>query len=97
LRDYFSTIFSKKIASHSRFFRSEPLRYEGLDQPIISAAVVPPKKDLFVDEVKHLLVLATPIEIVLLAVHVDVLGVMQLIDSPISYLSFYSRFSSYFM
>jgi hypothetical protein len=42
--------------------------YSGLDQIIISAAVVKPKEDVFNDDVKYLLVLATPVEIVILAV-----------------------------
>lgn len=41
--------------------------YGGLDQVIVTAAIVKPKKDVFVDEVRHLLVLATPVEIVILA------------------------------
>lgn len=42
--------------------------YDGLEQNIISAQVVTPKKDVFVKEVSHVLVLATPVEIVLLAI-----------------------------
>lgn len=45
--------------------------YEGLDQVIITAAIVSPKKDVFVDEVENLLVLATSVEIVLLALLFD--------------------------
>jgi len=54
----------------------------------VSAAVVVPKREVFVEEVKQLLVLATPIEIVLLAVHVDPkTQSMELIDSTTSEMS----------
>eukprot|EP01122_Echinamoeba_exundans_P013062 TRINITY_DN5637_c0_g1_i1.p1 TRINITY_DN5637_c0_g1~~TRINITY_DN5637_c0_g1_i1.p1 ORF type:complete len:1349 (+),score=350.75 TRINITY_DN5637_c0_g1_i1:39-4085(+) len=41
--------------------------YDGLDQIIVSVAVMKPKPDVFLDEIKHILVLATPVEIVILA------------------------------
>ncbi|EFC50324.1 nucleoporin 155 [Naegleria gruberi] len=41
--------------------------YDELDQIIISAGIVKPKPNIFKDYVKYLLVLATPIEIVLVA------------------------------
>jgi nuclear pore complex protein Nup155 len=42
--------------------------YDELDQVIICAGLVKPKKGIFKDYVKHLLVLATPAEIVLVAI-----------------------------
>lgn len=66
---------------------SDPILYEGLDQVIVCAAVVPPKRDMFVDEVRYMLVLATPVEIVLLAVHIDKdTQAIQLIDSSLHHL-----------
>lgn len=34
----------------------------------MSVALVPPKKNVFLESVEHLLVLATPVEVILLAV-----------------------------
>ncbi|KAL6064256.1 Nucleoporin 155 [Balamuthia mandrillaris] len=45
--------------------------YDGLDQIIVSVGLVTPKANVFVDEIKYLLVLATPVEIVILAVCFD--------------------------
>jgi len=42
--------------------------YDGLDQIIVSVALVSPKEDIFVEDIKYLLVISTPVEIVLLAV-----------------------------
>jgi nuclear pore complex protein Nup155 len=43
--------------------------YDGLDQIICSAALVTPRAGVFIDDIKHLLVIATPVEIILLAIN----------------------------
>lgn len=43
------------------------MSYDGLDQVILTAGLVPPKPDIFVEQVKFLIVLATPVSIVILA------------------------------
>ena len=48
--------------------RSDVVLYDGLDQVILSVGLVRPREGVFVDEVKWLLVLTTPVEMVLLAV-----------------------------
>jgi len=42
--------------------------YNGLDQIIVSVGLVTPKPNVFVEDIQHLLVLTTPVEIILLAV-----------------------------
>ena len=49
--------------------------YDGLDQIIVSVALVKPKADVFVENIRYLLVLTTPVEVV-------VLGVSFAGDSP---------------
>ena len=49
-------------------YDNEFLSYTDLDQVIIAVALVKPKPNVFVEDVKHILVLATPVEIILLAV-----------------------------
>ena len=52
-------------SSSTPVFFHDVLIYDGLDQIIVTAGLVPPKPGIFVDEVKYVLVLATPVEIVL--------------------------------
>eukprot|EP00743_Colponemidia_sp_Colp-15_P008436 GILK01009170.1.p1 GENE.GILK01009170.1~~GILK01009170.1.p1 ORF type:complete len:1662 (+),score=272.64 GILK01009170.1:89-5074(+) len=47
---------------------SEIQTYDGLNQIIVSAGLVRPKPNIFVDEVQYLLVLSTAVEVVLLGV-----------------------------
>eukprot|EP00741_Cyanophora_paradoxa_P004261 tig00000789_g4137.t1 len=42
--------------------------FSGVDEIIVSVGLVKPRPDVFVDEIKYLLVIATPLEIVLLGV-----------------------------
>ena len=42
--------------------------YDELDQIIVSVALVPPREGIFIAEIKHLLVIATPVETILLGV-----------------------------
>ncbi len=42
--------------------------YDGLDQIIISVGVVTPKPGVFIDDIKQLLVIATPVEVIILAI-----------------------------
>lgn len=44
------------------------LAYTDLDQVILSVGLVKPKEDVFVDTVKYILVIATTVEIIILAV-----------------------------
>ena len=55
------------MGSGLSYSRRDFIGYDGLDQIIITAALVPPKADVFVDDIKYLLVLATPVNIVVLA------------------------------
>jgi nuclear pore complex protein Nup155 len=48
--------------------QSDVVLYDGLDQVILSVALVRPREGVFVDEVKWLLILTTPVEILILAV-----------------------------
>lgn len=48
--------------------------YDELDQVIVSAGLVRPKPGIFKDYVKYLLVLATPVEVVLVAVAISNIG-----------------------
>lgn len=41
--------------------------YDGVDEAILSVALVPPRPGVFVDEVRYLLALATPLQVVLVA------------------------------
>ena len=43
--------------------------YNGLDQIIVSAGLVAPRKGVFVETIKHLLILTTPVEVVVLEVY----------------------------
>ncbi len=52
-------------------FRNDFCVYNELDQIIVSVGLVPPKPNVFVDDVKHVLAIATPVEIILLAVCFD--------------------------
>ena len=42
--------------------------YTELSQVIVSVGLITPKPDVFVEDVQHVLILATPVEIILLAV-----------------------------
>jgi len=48
--------------------RSDFYVFDQLDQIIVSVALVLPRPGVFIDDIKYLLVLATPIEIILLGV-----------------------------
>lgn len=54
------------------------LVYDELEDVIVAVAMAKPKKDVFVDSVKHILVIATIVEIVILALIVDEDGVMSI-------------------
>ncbi|KAL9646182.1 hypothetical protein ABK040_008055 [Willaertia magna] len=70
----FSEIHRAWVTIDNKFFMwsyldgSEFNEYDELDQVIISAALVKPKVGVFKDFVKYLLVLATPVEVVLIAI-----------------------------
>jgi nuclear pore complex protein Nup155 len=55
----------------SYLYGSDFVEYDDLDQVIICVGLVKPKADVFKDIVEYLLVLATPVEIVLVAVTVS--------------------------
>jgi len=57
--------------AHLCLYRKDFNVYDGLDQIIVSAAVVTPRTDVFVDDIKHVLLLATPVEVVMLALEFD--------------------------
>jgi nuclear pore complex protein Nup155 len=54
--------------------------YDGLDQVILSVGLVRPREGIFVDQVKWLLVLTTPVEIVMLAVTFEDTESMELFE-----------------
>ena len=58
--------------------------YDGLDQVILSVGLVRPRDGVFVDEVKWLLVLTTPVEIVLLAVTFEDVESGDLLEPSVS-------------
>lgn len=58
--------------------------YDGLDQVILSVGLVRPREGVFVDEVKWLLVLTTPVEIVLLAVTFEDVESSDLLEPSVS-------------
>ena len=58
--------------------------YDALDQVILSVGLVRPREGVFVDEVKWLLVLTTPVEIVLLAVTFEDVESGELLEPSIS-------------
>jgi len=58
--------------------------FDELDQVIISVALVKPKRKVFVETVQHLLVVATPVEVILLAVVVRDNGSINLLSTHLS-------------
>lgn len=58
--------------------------YEGFSQIIVSVALVAPRPGVFVDAVRHLIVVATPVEVTLLAVAFSSSGQLSLIPTHIS-------------
>jgi nuclear pore complex protein Nup155 len=61
--------------------------YDDLGQIIITAALVKPRPGVFVEEIKFVIVLATPVEIVMLGVVFEgdnVYGELQLYPSKIA-------------
>jgi hypothetical protein len=57
-----------KQQTSSMIEHSEIIPFNDLDQVIISVAIVRPRPNVFVENVQHLMIIATPVEIVLLAV-----------------------------
>lgn len=58
--------------------------FDGVNHLIISVALVRPKPNVFIDDVRHLLIVTTPIEIVVLGViFSEGTAQMQLMDKPI--------------
>lgn len=58
--------------------------FDELDQVIISVALVRPKRKVFVEKVEHLLVVATPVEVILLAVVQRDSGSVNLLSTHLS-------------
>lgn len=63
--------------------RDVPLEYSGESQAICAAGLVKPRQGVFIDAIQHLIVLATPVEIVLLGVCEDGKGDLSLQPLPL--------------
>lgn len=50
------------------FYRNDYYEYSDQDQIIVRAELVKPKPDVFGDHIKHVLVISTPLQVILLAV-----------------------------
>ena len=68
-------MWTGKLASRKQpdndVISSDFCHYDELDQPIVAVALAKPRPGVFVDQVKHILVISTPVEVTLLGVSLN--------------------------